>query len=164
MSCSSPAARTSEVTDHLIVVLKITLVVFIASSLLDMGLRLDPPDAARGLRNVRFVGLTLFWGFVASSALAFATTRFLPLAPPTRWDVPPIARADGEGQSGPASHCSPGRYGCLPVEPVSVLAEEMTNPGNASSSHSSTIPPAGTSLPRGRKASYRRGTHNASTQ
>ena len=51
MSCSSPAARTSEVTDHLIVVLKITLVVFIASSLLDMGLRLDPPDAARGLRN-----------------------------------------------------------------------------------------------------------------
>ena len=38
MSCSSPAARTSEVTDHLVVVLKITLVVFIASSLLDMGL------------------------------------------------------------------------------------------------------------------------------
>ena len=25
MSCSSPAARTSEVTDHLVVVLKITL-------------------------------------------------------------------------------------------------------------------------------------------
>ncbi len=47
-----------------------------------MGLRLDPPDAARGLRNVRFVGLTLFWGFVASPALAFAITRFLPLAPP----------------------------------------------------------------------------------
>ena len=81
MSRSSPAARTSEVTDHLVVVLKITLVVFIASSLLDMGLRLDPPDAARGLRNVRFVGLTLFWGFVASPALAFAVTRFLPLAP-----------------------------------------------------------------------------------
>ena len=56
MSRSSPAARTSEVTDHLTVVLKITLVVFIASSLLDMGLRLDPPDAARGLRNVRFDG------------------------------------------------------------------------------------------------------------
>ncbi len=82
MSCSSPAARTSEVTDHLTVVLKITLVVFIASSLLDMGLRLDPPDAARGLRNVRFVGLTLFWGFVVLPALAFAITRFLPLAPP----------------------------------------------------------------------------------
>ena len=81
MSCSSPAARTSEVTDHLTVVLKITLVIFIASSLLDMGLRLDPQDAARGLRNVRFVRLTLFWGFVASPALAFAITRFLPLAP-----------------------------------------------------------------------------------
>ena len=81
MSCSSPAARTSEVTDHLTLVLKITLVVFIASSLLDMGLRLDPQDAARGLRNIRFVRLTLFWGFVASPALAFAITRFLPLAP-----------------------------------------------------------------------------------
>ena len=69
-------------TDHLVVVLKITLVVFIASSLLDLGVRLDPRDAARGLRNVRFVGLTLFWGFVASPALAFAITRFLPLAPP----------------------------------------------------------------------------------
>jgi predicted Na+-dependent transporter len=49
-------------------------VVFIVSSLLDMGLRLDPRDAARGLRNVRFVGLTLFWGFVASPALAIAIT------------------------------------------------------------------------------------------
>ncbi len=72
----------SHVTDHLTVVLKITLVAFIASSLLDMGLRLDPPDAARGLRNVRFVGLTLFWGFVVSPALAFAITRLLPLGPP----------------------------------------------------------------------------------
>ena len=72
----------SEVTDHLTVVLKITLVAFIASSLLDMGLRLDPLDAAQGLRNVRFVGLTLFWGFVVSPALAFAITRLLPLGPP----------------------------------------------------------------------------------
>jgi BASS family bile acid:Na+ symporter len=69
------------VTDPLVAVLKITLVVFIASSLLDMGLRLDRRDAARGLRNVRFVGLTLFWGFVASPALAVAVTRVLPLAP-----------------------------------------------------------------------------------
>ena len=82
MSCSNPTAGMSEVTDHLTVVLKITLVAFIASSLLDMGLRLDPPDAARGLRNVRFVGLTLFWGFVVSPALAFAITRLLPLGPP----------------------------------------------------------------------------------
>ena len=78
---SSPAARSSEVADHLTLVLKITLVIFIASSLLDMGLRLDPQDAARGLRNVRFIWLTLFWGLVASPALAFAITRFLPLAP-----------------------------------------------------------------------------------
>jgi BASS family bile acid:Na+ symporter len=82
ISRGDPVRRTTEVTDHFTIVLKITLVVFIASSLMDMGLRLDPPDAARGLRSVRFVGLTLFWGFVASPALAFAITRFLPLAPP----------------------------------------------------------------------------------
>ena len=58
MSCSSPTARTSEVTDPLVVVLKITLVVSIASGLRDMGLRLDPANTARGLRNVRFVDIS----------------------------------------------------------------------------------------------------------
>ena len=89
MSNSSPGTRTSEVTDHLTVVLKVTLVVFIASSLLDMGLRLDPPDAARGLRNVRFVGRSLIWGFVVSPTLALfmlltsiATIAVMPLAVP----------------------------------------------------------------------------------
>jgi bile acid:Na+ symporter, BASS family len=66
----------------MMVLLKISLVVFMAGNLLDMGLRLDPQDALRGLRNVRFVALTLLWGFVLVPALAFGITRVIPLNPP----------------------------------------------------------------------------------
>jgi bile acid:Na+ symporter, BASS family len=66
----------------MMVLLKISLVVFMAGNLLDMGLRLDPQDALRGLRNVRFVALTLLWGFVLVPALAFGITRIIPLNPP----------------------------------------------------------------------------------
>lgn len=62
--------------------LKISLFIFMAGNLLDMGLRLDPRDALRGLRNPRFVAYTLFWGFVAGPAVAFAISRIMPLAPP----------------------------------------------------------------------------------
>jgi BASS family bile acid:Na+ symporter len=68
--------------DLLMPLLKIALVVFMAGNLLDMGLRLDPRDALRGLRNVRFVAYTLVWGFVIGPALAIAITRILPLDHP----------------------------------------------------------------------------------
>jgi bile acid:Na+ symporter, BASS family len=61
---------------------KIFLVIFVAGNLLDMGLRLDPRDALRGLRNVRFMGHTLFWGFVLGPALAYAITLVIPLEQP----------------------------------------------------------------------------------
>jgi BASS family bile acid:Na+ symporter len=53
-----------------------------AGNLLEMGLRLNPQDALRGLRNVRFVVLTMGWGFVLGPALAYGITRVLPLATP----------------------------------------------------------------------------------
>jgi len=68
--------------DVLMPLLKISLVIFMAGNLLDMGLRLDPRDAVRGLRNPRFVALTLFWGFVVGPALAYAITRVIPLETP----------------------------------------------------------------------------------
>lgn len=68
--------------DILTIVLKISLVIFMAGNLLEMGLRLNPQDALRGLRNVRFVILTLLWGFVLGPALAYGITRVLPLAAP----------------------------------------------------------------------------------
>jgi BASS family bile acid:Na+ symporter len=66
----------------LTVALKISLVLFMAGNLLEMGLKLDPQNALRGLRDVRFVALTMLWGFVLGPALAYAITRVLPLAPP----------------------------------------------------------------------------------
>ena len=68
--------------DIMLVLLKISLVVFMAGNLLEMGLRLNPQDALRGLRNARFVLLTLGWGFVLGPALAYGITRVLPLAAP----------------------------------------------------------------------------------
>jgi BASS family bile acid:Na+ symporter len=68
--------------DIMLVLLKISLVVFMAGNLLEMGLRLNPQDALRGLRNARFVLLTLVWGFVLGPALAYGITRALPLAAP----------------------------------------------------------------------------------
>jgi len=43
------------VHDVLVVLLKVSLVAFMAGNLLDMGLRLNPQDALTGLRNGRFV-------------------------------------------------------------------------------------------------------------
>ena len=68
--------------DIMLVLLKISLVIFMAGNLLEMGLRLNPRDAVRGLRNVRFVTLALLWGFVLGPALAYGITRVVPLAAP----------------------------------------------------------------------------------
>jgi BASS family bile acid:Na+ symporter len=59
--------------------LKVSLVIFMAGNLLDMGLRLDPREALRGLRNLRFVSLALVWGFVLGPALAWAIPQVIPL-------------------------------------------------------------------------------------
>jgi bile acid:Na+ symporter, BASS family len=64
------------------ILLKISLVFFMAGNLLDMGLCLNPQDALTGMRNVRFVTYTLLWGFVVGPALAYAITLVVPLAPP----------------------------------------------------------------------------------
>lgn len=68
-------------TPVLMLAFKLAIVVFMAGNLLDMGLRLEARDALRGLRNRRFVGLTLLWGFVIGPAVAFAIARLLPLDP-----------------------------------------------------------------------------------
>ena len=61
---------------------KISLAIFMAGSLLEMGLRLSLPDAIRGLRSFRFVALALVWSFVVCPALAYLITLVIPLAPP----------------------------------------------------------------------------------
>ncbi len=64
------------------VVLKITLVIFMVGNLFDMGLRLRLDEALRGLRDLRFVGLSLVWGFALLPALAYLITLVVPLTPP----------------------------------------------------------------------------------
>jgi BASS family bile acid:Na+ symporter len=69
-------------SDSLMVLFKVSLAIFMAGSLLEMGLRLNLADAVRGLRSVRFVGLALVWSFVLCPALAWAITRVVPLEAP----------------------------------------------------------------------------------
>jgi bile acid:Na+ symporter, BASS family len=61
--------------------LKLTLVIFMAGNLLDMGLRLQLSKAINGLRDLRFTGLSLLWGFLLLPAFAWALARVLPLEP-----------------------------------------------------------------------------------
>jgi len=69
-------------SDILDLFFKISLAIFMAGSLLEMGLRINLQDAFRGLRNFRFVAHTLVWSFIICPALAFAITRVIPLEPP----------------------------------------------------------------------------------
>jgi bile acid:Na+ symporter, BASS family len=64
-----------------VLLFKISLAIFMAGSLLEMGLRLSLPDALRGLRSVRFVAHTLVWSFFICPALAYAITLVIPLEP-----------------------------------------------------------------------------------
>ena len=62
--------------------LKISLVIFMAGNLLDMGLRLKLGTALVGLRNMRFVSFSLLWCFVLGPAVAWGITQVIPLEPP----------------------------------------------------------------------------------
>ena len=66
----------------LTILLKISVVIFMAGNLLDLGLRLDLQAALRGLRDVRFVILSALWAFVLCPALAYGLTLVIPLTPP----------------------------------------------------------------------------------
>jgi bile acid:Na+ symporter, BASS family len=69
----------AEVLDKL---LKLSLVIFMVGNLLDMGLKLKIQDALCGLRNRRFVVLSVLWGFILCPALAYLLTKIIPLQQP----------------------------------------------------------------------------------
>jgi BASS family bile acid:Na+ symporter len=69
-------------SDFLTTLLKITVVIFMAGNLLDLGLRLDLKAALSGLRDARFVSLSLLWAFVLCPAVAWGLTRVIPLSAP----------------------------------------------------------------------------------
>src|SRR5512137_2555070 len=63
-------------------VMGITIVIFMVGNLLEVGLRLDVPEAVAALRNVRFVVVSLLWCFVLGPALAVLLTKIVPLTEP----------------------------------------------------------------------------------
>jgi bile acid:Na+ symporter, BASS family len=69
-------------TDLLEKLLGVTIAIFMAGSLLEMGLKLDLKQAGHAFRDVRFIVTALFWSFVIGPALAIMLTRWLPLAEP----------------------------------------------------------------------------------
>jgi BASS family bile acid:Na+ symporter len=69
-------------TETLNNLLKITVVIFMAGNLLELGLRLNLKEALRGLRDARFVTLSVLWAFVLCPGLAYGLTRVIPLTPP----------------------------------------------------------------------------------
>jgi BASS family bile acid:Na+ symporter len=69
-------------TELLPILLKITIVIFMVGNLLDLGLRIDLRKAVAGLRDVRFVTLSMLWAFVLCPALAYAIGVVLPLSEP----------------------------------------------------------------------------------
>jgi bile acid:Na+ symporter, BASS family len=69
-------------TEMLSIAFKISLVIFMAGNLLDMGLRLKIQDALVGLRHGRFVVHSLLWSFVLCPALAYLATVVVPLDQP----------------------------------------------------------------------------------
>jgi len=69
-------------TELLPILLKITVIIFMVGNLLELGLRLDLKKAMAGLRDVRFVTLSLLWAFVLCPALAYLLGVMLPLTEP----------------------------------------------------------------------------------
>jgi len=70
------------VTGSLDTVLNLSLVVFMLGSLFGLGLGLKGKDAVSSLRNLRFVGYSLLFGFVVGPVLALVLTRVLSLSEP----------------------------------------------------------------------------------
>lgn len=62
--------------------LSITLVIFMAGNLLEVGLKLQLSEALAAIRNIEFVFLGLLWAFVLCPALAVLFTRIIPLSEP----------------------------------------------------------------------------------
>lgn len=83
------------IVDVLEKVLKVTLVIFMFGNMLDLGLRLDFKKALQGLKDVRFVILTLVWGYIVCPGLGYLMAVTLPLSPPYAMALILVAIAPG---------------------------------------------------------------------
>ena len=64
------------------IVMKVSIVIFMAGNMMDVGLRLNPVEAIKGLKDSRFVIFTLVWSFILIPSLAYLITLVIPLEAP----------------------------------------------------------------------------------
>ncbi|PWS35200.1 hypothetical protein DFH01_23130 [Falsiroseomonas bella] len=62
--------------------LKVLLLIFMAGSLLEMGLGLSVTEALKGLRNPRFLAYGVLFAFILGPLVAWVLTRIIPLEEP----------------------------------------------------------------------------------
>lgn len=77
-----PASRLTTMDGILAPLLKLSLVLFMAGSLLEMGLGLSVRASLAGLRNRRFLGYGILFCFIIGPLLAWGLTIIISLAPP----------------------------------------------------------------------------------
>ena len=58
------------------------IVIFTISNLASMGLQINIPQVIKTMRNPKFLGLVLGWGWVVGPALGYLITVVIPLAEP----------------------------------------------------------------------------------
>ena len=68
--------------DNLQLLLSLTLVIFMAGSLLEMGLKIRLNETLQALKDRRLLGLSILWAFVLCPALALSFTKIIPMAEP----------------------------------------------------------------------------------
>jgi len=71
-----------EISELFFLLLKVSATIATFFSLLELGLQLEIKETLVGLRDLRFLILTLLWAFVLGPALAYILTLVLPLTAP----------------------------------------------------------------------------------
>jgi BASS family bile acid:Na+ symporter len=121
-------------------VLGLTLAVFMAGSLLEMGLRLELQRAGRAFRDFRFMLMALLWSFAIGPALAILLANRLPLAEPYALGlillglapcapfVPLLAEKAGADLNYVAAYLLLAAFGTLIILPamIPILAPELS--------------------------------------
>ena len=78
-----PGLRIEDtMNDMITLLLKFSLVIFMAGNLLAMGLQLHLREALNGLQDLRFAAWSLIYGFILVPALAVVLTQIIPLELP----------------------------------------------------------------------------------
>jgi bile acid:Na+ symporter, BASS family len=126
--------------DLLETMLGVTIAVFMAGSLLEMGLKLDLKQAGHALRDLRFIATAVLWSFVIGPVLAVLLARGLPLSEPYALGlillglapcapfVPLLAEKAGADLNYVAAYLLLAALGTMIVLPIMIpiLAPELT--------------------------------------